>query len=153
VSESDDRAATGVPQGMSVQQRAPRRSRLRRWSFIAAAAALAILSFYSGRITNGFRHLPELAATLPGDESGFNGQLNARVQQDFPLGSREKKLIDELSRQGFTPEWRERDDANAASFVWTGLLCSKIVRVIWRADEQGLLTQIVGSYASKCALW
>jgi hypothetical protein len=152
VTESVDSAEAGVPQGAGADQPVPRNSRVRRWSFIAVAAALAILSFYSGRTTSGLRHLPELAATLPGDESGFNRELDARVQQDFPLGSREKKLIDELSRQGFAPEWRERDDANAASFVWTGLLCSKVVRVIWRADEQGLLTQIGGSYASKCAL-
>jgi hypothetical protein len=152
VNESDAASVAGIAQGVGAEGSVPRISRLRRWSFIAAAAALAILSFYSGRMTNGLRHLPELAATLPGDESGFSRELDARVQQEFPLGSREKKLVDELSRQGFTPEWRERDDANAASFVWTGLLCSKIVRVIWRADEQGLLTQVDGSYESKCVL-
>ena len=103
-----------------------------------------------GRMTKGIQHLPALAATLPGDESGFNREIDERVKELFPIGSSDKNLIAYLSAQGFTPEWREKDYANVATFVWTGVLCTISVRVIWRADVEGALTQIDGSYQSQC---
>lgn len=141
-----------APAEASHASRPPERSRLGMWAWRAFVVLLVIAAFYVGRATQSFRQLPEIAATLPGDESGFGRELDARVQQRFPLGSSDAKLIAELSRQEFTPEWRERGYANAASFVWRGLLCTKVVRVIWRADDQGAIAQINGEYQRRCAL-
>jgi hypothetical protein len=112
----------------------------------------ALVAFYLGRMTAGSRQLPELAATLPGDESGFSRELDLRVQQRFPIGTSDGTLIAALSEQGFVPEWRERDHANSAVFVWRGLLCTKVVRVIWQADDRGALSKVGGDYQSRCDL-
>jgi hypothetical protein len=138
-------AAAGPARGAGM----PRR-RARRLVWPLLVILLMTASFFAGRIVASFRHLPEIAATLPGDESQFGPELDVKVKERFPLGTADKDLIAELAQQGFTPEWRERDYANAASFVWTGVLCTKIVRVIWRADSAGALTQVDGSYQSQC---
>jgi hypothetical protein len=111
---------------------------------------IAITGFAIGRVSNGIHHLPALAATLPGDESEFNHEVDERIKELFPNGTNDKKLIAYLLAQGFTPDWREKDYANAASFIWTGVLCTKIVRVIWRANSEGALTRVNGSYQTQC---
>jgi hypothetical protein len=68
----------------------------------------------------------------------------------FPVGTSDEKLVAYLSEQGVKPEWRQRDYANVASFVWNGVYCTKVVRVIWRADAAGALTQVNGSYQTQC---
>ena len=49
----------------------------------------------------------------------------------------------------FFPDWRSRDNPNASFFVQSGLICQKIVRVFWRADVTGALTDVRGSYESQ----
>lgn len=151
---SDDAEAASLGE-RAAKRRSPfasRRSRLRVLGLGVALVVVAAGGFGLGRTAAGFRQLPEIAATLPGDESEYNHELDARVRERFPLGSSDAKLIAELARQGFTPEWRERGDANVAVFVWRGLLCSKVVRVTWRADDNGALTQTNGAYQSHCDL-
>ncbi|THD49309.1 MAG: hypothetical protein E7774_01320 [Bradyrhizobium sp.] len=136
---------------MSKQAAAPaRRSAGRRLLTIVAALVLLGAGFVGGRMTAGVKTLPPLAATLPGDETDFSRELDDRVQERFPVGSDDKALIAELAAERFVPEFRHGNDANASVFVWTGLLCTKIVRVTWRADSSGVLTQVKGSYESKC---
>jgi len=101
-------------------------------------------------MTDGMKTLPSLAATLPGDEADFSRELNDRIRERFPIGSGDQALIAYLADQQFVPEWRRRDEANASAFVRTGLLCKIIVRVTWRADTSGLLTEVNGSYESRC---
>jgi hypothetical protein len=127
-----------------------KRVRLKAWGLWGAALVLTSLGFALGRLTADIHHLPALAATLPGDESAFNRELDERVRKLFPPGTSDDKLIAYLSAQGFTPEWREGDHANAASFTWSGVLCTKVVRIIWRADAAGALSQVNGSYQSQC---
>jgi hypothetical protein len=68
----------------------------------------------------------------------------------FPAGSSEDDLIDYLDAEGFVPEWPRRNGQNAGRFVHDGLICTKIVRVLWRSDDRGKLTNISGGYASSC---
>ena len=123
---------------------------MRRAAWPAITFLLMIASFAIGRSTGGFHSLPEIAATLPGDESEFSRKLDERIRQRFPAGAREQDLIAYLDRQGFVPEWRERDDPNAGVFLWSGLICKKTLRVLWRADETGALTEVSGAYESHC---
>jgi len=116
----------------------------------AVTLALMIASFGLGRVTGGSHGLPAIAATLPGDESQFSRELDERIRERFPVGSSEDKLVDYLVSEGFAPEWRRGDGANASVFVYSGLLCTKIVRVLWRADAAGTLTDASGAYESHC---
>jgi hypothetical protein len=122
----------------------------RRGIWPVATLALMFLSFAIGRMTGGFHGFPAIAATLPGEESEFSRELDDRIRQRFPIGASEESLIVYLADQRFTPEWRRRDDVNASAFVWNGLLCKRTVRVFWRADAAGLLTEVGGSYQSDC---
>jgi len=126
------------------------RPRWRAWLWPLATLALMLGSFAIGRSTGGFHGFPAIAATLPGDESEFSRELDERIRDRFPIGASEDSLIAYLADQKFTPEWRRRDDANATAFVWNGLLCKRTVRVFWRADAAGLLTEVGGSYQSDC---
>jgi hypothetical protein len=84
------------------------------------------------------------------DIAGRRIRVQPRIRDRFPIGASEDSLIAYLADQKFTPEWRRRDDANATAFVWNGLLCKRTVRVFWRADAAGLLTEVGGSYQSDC---
>ena len=55
-----------------------------------AVLGLMGVSFALGRVTIGSNGLPEIAATLPGDESEFSRELDERVRQRFPVGSDEE---------------------------------------------------------------
>ena len=123
---------------------------MRRAIWPAVTLALIIVCFAVGRVSEGFHSLPAIAATLPGDELQFSRELDSRIRERFPIGTSEDKLIEYLASEKFAPEWRRRDAANASSFVWNGLLCTKNVRVRWRADAAGVLTDVNGAYESHC---
>jgi hypothetical protein len=128
----------------------PKRRILRMTIWIASVLILMIASFITGRMTDGLHGLPAIAATLPGNESQFSGELNDRIRERFPIGTSEDSLIAYLAAENFAPEWRRRDEPNASTFVWNGLLCKKIIRIYWRADTSGALTDVNGSYESRC---
>ena len=88
--------------------------------------------------------------SLPGEEAEFSRELDGRIRERFPIGTSEDKLIDFLASENFVPDWRRRDIANSSSLVEGELICRKIVRVRWRADAAGLLTEVGGIYESKC---
>lgn len=121
-----------------------------RWALWSTSALLlATVSFAAGRFSS-FRPLPEIVATLPGDESEFSREFYDRVRERFPIGSSEDKLLALLANENFFPDWRRRDNPNSSFFVQSGLICQKIVRVLWRADAAGVLTDVRGSYESQC---
>jgi hypothetical protein len=115
----------------------------------AATLILMALSFAAGRMTLGARIMPEIVATLPNDESQFSRELDARVRERFPIGTSQDKLIDYLIGANFVPDWPQ-DGANASMFVFNGLICDRIARVLWRADAAGNLTNVSGAYESHC---
>jgi hypothetical protein len=123
---------------------------IRRAIWPVAALLLMAAAFGVGRLGAGARSLPAIVATLPGDEAQFSRAFDERMRDRFPVGSSEDALVDYLAGERFAPEWRRRDGANAAAFVWSGLLCAKIVRVSWRADAAGRLTEVSGAYESHC---
>ena len=123
---------------------------MRKLAWPVVTLVLMAVSFVVGRKTGGFRPLPAIAATLPGDEPAFSQELDARIRERFPVGTSEEKLIAYLADAGFSPEWRRRDDANASVFIWNGLICTKVIRVTWRSDERGALSEVTGAYESQC---
>jgi hypothetical protein len=110
---------------------------------------LAALSFGAGRMTLSARIMPEIVATLPGDESLFSRELDARLRERFPIGTAQDKLIGYLIGADFVPDWPQHG-ANASMFIFNGWLCTRMARVLWRADDAGSLTNVSGSYESHC---
>ncbi|WP_158817108.1 hypothetical protein [Methylocapsa sp. S129] len=123
---------------------------MRNLTWPVVTLVLMAVSFAVGRKTGGFRPLPGIVATLPGDEPDFSQELDARLRERFPIGTDEETLILYLASEGFSPEWRRREDSNASAFIWNGLICKKTIRVLWRADAAGLLTEVGGTYESDC---
>jgi hypothetical protein len=66
---------------------------MHRLAWAGATLILAALSFAAGRMTLGVRIMPEIVATLPGDESEFSRELDARLRERFPIGTSQDKLI------------------------------------------------------------
>jgi hypothetical protein len=118
-------------------------------AWAAATLILMALSFAAGRMTLGVRIMPEIVATLPGDESEFSRELDARLRERFPLGTSQDKLIGYLVGANFIPDW-PRPDGNASLFIFNGMLCDRTARVFWRADAAGSLTNVGGAYESHC---
>lgn len=121
----------------------------------AAGRGLALLAllgaaYGAGRLSAWPKPLPEIAATLDGDESNFSSQLDRRLRNRFPAGSREQDLIDLLRREGFQPDWRGGADPNIATFLHRGVFCEQTVHVLWRADSSGVLIEVGGDYKSQC---
>jgi hypothetical protein len=123
---------------------------MHRMIWPAATLILMMVSFGAGRVTHGFRPIPEIVATLPGDEAEFSREVDERLRERFPIGTSEDKLIGYLVSANFVPDWRRRNEANASLFIWNGLLCDKIIHVLWRADAVGILTMVSGAYESHC---
>jgi len=122
---------------------------MHRLAWAAATLILMALSFAAARMTLGARIMPEIVATLPGDESQFSRELDARLHERFPIGTSQDKLIGYLVGANFVPDW-PRHDGNASVFNFNGMLCDRTARVFWRADAAGALTYISGAYESHC---
>jgi hypothetical protein len=124
------------------------------WKWIAVlslgALATAAISFAVGRSSHDFKPLPTILATLVETRKASTEELTSKSASGFPPGSSEDDLIDYLDAEGFVPEWPRRNGQNAGRFVHDGILCTKIVRVFWRSDDRGKLTNISGGYASRC---
>ena len=123
---------------------------MRRIFWLGLTIAIIGASFILGRGSGGVRTLPDMVATLPGEEAQFSHEFNERIRARFPIGSEEDALIDYLVSQKFAPDWRRRDAANASILVLNGLICQKVIRVNWRAEPSGALTSVSGAYESRC---
>jgi arsenical resistance protein ArsH len=51
-------------------------------------------------------------------------------------------LIGYLDGEKFTPEWRRRDGPNASFDLRQGLLCKQTIRILWRSDAAGVVTDV-----------
>jgi hypothetical protein len=122
---------------------------MHRLAWAAATLVLMALSFGAGRMTLGARIMPEIVATLPGDESQFSKELDARLRERFPIGTPQDKLIGYLVGANFAADWPQRDE-NEGQFTFNGLFCDRTARVHWRVDDAGKLTNVGGAYESHC---
>jgi hypothetical protein len=107
----------------------------RRWVLLGTAAPL---------LAGCFSHPPPpIAAGLPlGIEVG-PGSFNERVNLRFPVGTDEKTLRDELTRERFAVS------GFVARFETQNFPCKDTWRIRWSA-EQGKIASIEGYYGSVC---
>ena len=144
-----ERPTNGTPPTGKTEQASTRRV-LNTTLWLVAVLGLMAASFILGRVTIGSKMLPEIAATLPGEESQFPGELDRRFRDRFPIGSDEDKLLYFLRTQNFIPDWRRRDEPNAAYFLRRGLLCEQTIFVTWSAEPSGALRSVRADYKSHC---
>ena len=121
-----------------------------RWAIWSASALLLAGCLLPPAGSVCFHPLPEIVATLPGDESEFSREFDGRIRERFVIGSSEDKLIDFLVNEGFFPIGGVATTRTRASSFRADSYAQKIVRVLWRADAAGILTEVRGSYQSHC---
>ncbi|WP_448187231.1 hypothetical protein [Azospirillum sp. sgz301742] len=93
---------------------------------------------------------PPLADNLPTNVAMAKQEFARRVEYRFPIGSNENELIKELSKQGFHPSWRRKDDDNMATVERGGLPCNESWMVTWRSDQAGKIVKINGNFRLTC---
>ena len=102
-------------------------------------------------------------------------QLTARLQQEFPLGTKEERLRSTLLAQGFRPPpappencvqpvengkarppekgmsiCPPQDPARSLQYRWSFLVCSSTITVRWSTDDRDTVTLLDGHYHSVC---
>ena len=90
--------------------------------------------------------LPEIAQALPSNVVQASEAFDARVQEQFPIGTEEFELVQALVSDGF--ELREGDDRVAVFSVST-LVCLETWRIRWEA-QRGSITEVGGHYGLTC---
>ena len=84
-----NRHASGVSVPSAASNGVTRRALWATVTLLLMAAAFGI-----GRLADGIRSLPEIAATLPGDEAQFSREFDERIRDRFAVGSSEDVLVD-----------------------------------------------------------
>ena len=108
-------------------------------SAIAVVAALWVL--HVGEV----RQPSPLTQGLPSSLKTASAVFNARVQASFPPGTTEKRLLSDLSDQGFVQGYGVGDEEEMVR-RHSDLVCNIAARIYWRADGHGGLRTIRGIY-------
>jgi len=99
------------------------------------------------------RPLPPLLQNAPKPQNILDNEAGARfttyLLQQFPIGSSEMDLIDELWRDGFAPGGYDGKGRDEATFIDYGI-CRLDSQVSWDADQKGRLTKVSGWAAYTC---
>ena len=91
--------------------------------------------------------LPPLARGLPAKFVAGDRVFKARIEHDYPVGSDERRLVADLTAQGFTIDASPPESsASLKRFMGCG---DKVWRVYWRADKKKL-THIFAIYGADC---
>lgn len=97
-----------------------------------------------------------LTQGLQGNWDAIDRDFDGRVRKRFPIGSSESEMAGELQREGFIrDDWSfvTRQGAEAkASRREDRVMCRQAAYVYWRADRQGRLTSIRGTYRVEACL-
>jgi hypothetical protein len=76
-------------------------------------------------------------------------EFKERLKSQFSVGMAESDLVRDLQAQGFRPPVSYRG-AKYATFSMTSIPCELTWSVGWRADPEGKITDIDGSYSATC---
>ena len=75
--------------------------------------------------------VPEIGRNLPANFSAAKIIFQKRVESLFPIGSREKDIIEELEKQGFKVNLQTK----SALYKKPCLVCEKIWKIYWETDR------------------
>ena len=112
-----------------------------------------ILGFFSIKLfldaNNLFRRKPELIEKITTNIAEAKIEFDKTVKEEFHIGLPESKLIRELSRQGFTPGWSNKDQSSAV-FITSNIACRSVWSITWKVDQHGNIIKIDGKYRPVC---
>ena len=134
-------------------------SPLVRWTLrIGVGAAISAISIFGTLVYVAVQPKPSvpLTAHLHGEWAAVSREFNRRVISNFPVGSSESKMTDELRREMFSrDDWNyanAKGDEAKAMRREDGFPCAQAAYVYWRADSTGRLTTVRGIYQEEGCL-
>ncbi len=96
------------------------------------------------------RGVPEIARGIPIGYEAPYPPFTQRLQQRFPIGSDEEKLVRALRKQGFETVTRSKHGSGEYAFGGGWPVCGKSVVVYWTTDDQRRLTALEGRFGLDC---
>ena len=137
-------------------------------SIVVCGILFAVFLYEADKIQKAHdeRHAKaKILAFLPNNNFQSNIAFNETVQQTYPVGSNAKKLVDELTEQGFSVNWEyipnimprynlDKTDneyvKNTAYLYENNFICGTSWLVEWKNTEHGIITEINGSNSINC---
>lgn len=90
--------------------------------------------------------IPELEQDLPGTFAEAQLLFSQRLQERFPIGTRERNVIDTLREQGFAIS----ADHKTATFHQPSLFRKFVWNISWDTDVTGAINRILGTHGAIC---
>jgi hypothetical protein len=140
--------AQRIPAGYYSQNFRSLRLRLlemRKALYVIATIVVAVLAYQTWRRAS----VPPIARNLPSKIAAADIEFKERLRSRFPVGMAEADLVRDLKEQGFRPPVSYRD-TKYATFTANSVPCELTWSVGWRADPEGKITDIDGSYSATC---
>jgi hypothetical protein len=118
---------------------------MRKALYVTVAIILAFLAYQAWRRSS----VPPIARDLPSNIAAAEVEFKERLKSRYLVGTTESDLVRGLQAQGFRPPVSYRD-SKYATFSTTSIPCELTWSVSWRADPEGKITDIDGSYSAAC---
>jgi hypothetical protein len=118
---------------------------MRKALYVVAAIVVMLLAYQAWRRAS----VPTIARDLPSNIAAADIEFKERLRSRFLVGMAENDLVRDLQAQGFQAPVSYRD-SKYATFSTTSIPCELTWSVIWRADPEGKITDIDGSYSATC---
>jgi hypothetical protein len=112
---------------------------------VTVAIILAFLAYQAWRGSS----VPLIARDLLSNIAAADIEFKERLKSQFLVGMGESELIRDLQAQGFRPPVSCRD-VKYETFSMTSIPCELTWSVSWRADPEGKIINIDGSYSATC---
>ena len=93
---------------------------------------------------------PPLARDLPSNFELGEAEFQKRVDDTFPIGTRNAVVVEHLSSQGFSTSTLHPDFERIASFSTSDFPCNLVWRIHWTVDEDDRLSTIKAIYGGVC---
>ena len=132
-----------------------------RWSLrvlliivVAGFSSMATMFYLTFRPHPKVPLTNDLAPGHKGTWSEVSAGFDSRLKTQFPIGSSESAMANELRKEGFTrDDWKSSvDDEHEAVRREDNWVCNQAAHVYWRADASGILSAIRGVYREEGCL-
>src|SRR5262245_7184826 len=125
---------------------------VRTWLVLLSIAAIIIIGAGAWWLLRD-DNLPPIAQDVPYASVDGNLVFSSRVTQRYPVGMKILELRGELKQAGFVldPEKPSEGDG-AGRLTRENVLCRKVWAIVWKANQQGRIKTVDGSFGRHC-LW
>jgi hypothetical protein len=118
---------------------------MRKALYATAAIVVMVLAYQTWRWSS----IPPIARDLPSNIAAADIEFKERLRSRFSIGMAESDLVRDLQAQGFRSPVSYRD-TKYVTFSTISIPCELTWSVGWRADPEGKITDIDGSYSATC---